>query len=277
MHLKYYGTSAGVGIPEICCSCRVCEHARVHGGRNIRTRSVATLDELMIDCSVDAYAHIAYHGLDIRKHRQILITHAHIDHYSLSGGFCSRYQDDGGGWTFYMPPISAAAESEKIAQKAANNTKTPPQRYPAFQAVQPFVPFMLGTHRITALPSNHAKNIGAYIYLIEQDGKALLWVHDSGYLLPETVDYLRTHPVHLNMVSLDCTLGRGKRITPSHMDIDQCVETAQLLRDLGCADSDTTFVLSHIGHLVERTHDELCEDAKQYGFIVAYDGMEMDI
>lgn len=277
MKLKYYGTGAGAGIPEICCSCRVCEHARRYGGPNIRTRSQATLDEIMIDCPVDAYAHSVYCGLDIRRHRHILITHAHADHFSMTGGFASRFQDDGGGWTFYMPPISAAEESERIAKMAENNTKFPPQRYPRIVPVAPFTPFWIGTHRITPLPSNHAASIGTMLYLIEQEGKALLWVHDSGYLLPETIHYLREHPVHLNAVSLDCTLGRGQRITASHMDIDQCADTACLLRQIGCADEATVFLLSHMGHLVEKTHDELRAQAQEFGFLVAYDGMELNI
>ena len=78
-------------------------------------------------------------------------------------------------------------------------------------------------------------------------------------------------------MELDCTLKRGARITKSHMDLDQCIEVAQRLKAQGNADGNTVFVLSHIGHLVERTHGELCREAEPYGFTVAYDGMEIEI
>ena len=45
MKIKYYGTSAGAGIPEIFCNCRVCNYARENKGKDIRTRSQAVIDE----------------------------------------------------------------------------------------------------------------------------------------------------------------------------------------------------------------------------------------
>ena len=39
----------------------------------------------------------------------------------------------------------------------------------------------------------------------------------------------------------------------------------------------TRIMVSHIGHLVEKTHEELCEAAARYGMEVAYDGLEIEI
>lgn len=36
MKIKYYGTGTSGAIPEMFCSCRVCEYARSHGGKDIR-------------------------------------------------------------------------------------------------------------------------------------------------------------------------------------------------------------------------------------------------
>ena len=33
MKIKYYGTGTSGAIPEMFCSCRVCEYARSHGGK----------------------------------------------------------------------------------------------------------------------------------------------------------------------------------------------------------------------------------------------------
>ena len=50
MKITYFGTGGGAGVPEIFCSCRVCEVARQRRGRDIRTRSQAAInDDLIID------------------------------------------------------------------------------------------------------------------------------------------------------------------------------------------------------------------------------------
>ena len=82
MKLKYYGTGAGYGVPEIFCDCRICHHAREAGGKNVRTRSQAVLDDrLAIDLSVDTFHHNAFAGLDMRKIHHVLVTHNHHDHF----------------------------------------------------------------------------------------------------------------------------------------------------------------------------------------------------
>ncbi len=48
------------------------------------------------------------------------------------------------------------------------------------------------------------------------------------------------------------------------------------MRENGNANGDTKFVLSHIGHPVDRTHEELTREAAEYGMIAAYDGMEIE-
>ena len=84
MKLKYYGTGAGYGVPEVFCDCRICRHAREAGGKNIRTRSQAVLDgRLALDLSVDTFHHSAFAGLDMRKIHHVLITHNHHDHFLL--------------------------------------------------------------------------------------------------------------------------------------------------------------------------------------------------
>ena len=134
---------------------------------------------------------------------------------------------------------------------------------------------MIGETKVTALKSNH--NPHAVIYLLEEAGKAVLWVHDSGLLMDEAKTYLATHPVHLDYVSLDCTLGRRSHFTPNHMDILECAETAKTLREIGLADVSTRFIVSHIGHLIDCTHAELEREAAEFGFEVAYDTMEIEI
>lgn len=273
MKIRYYGTGDGYGIPEPFCSCRLCAYARAHGGKDFRTRSQAVIDDLMIDCSTDLLAHTLFYGLDMNDYHHILITHGHGDHYAM-GDLNSRYQSDS-EWHLYLPPALMKRETARRDAVMSRNTKTPPQRFPVLHEVIPFQPFEIAGYTVTALPSNHMPEGEAVLYIVSHEGKNVLWLHDSGDLLPETKDYLRGLSVHFDFVSMDCTLARDSHFTPSHMDIMQCAGTASWLRETGRADEHTVFMLSHIGHLIDRTHDELCTEAAEFGFRVAYDTMEI--
>ena len=59
MKIKFLGTCAAEGFPAMFCQCPVCEKAREKGGKNIRTRSQAVIDDtLLIDFPADTYMHI---------------------------------------------------------------------------------------------------------------------------------------------------------------------------------------------------------------------------
>ena len=54
--MKFLGTGAGEGIPNPFCTCRICEYARKHGGKDIRTRSSFMLDRhTIIDMGADFF------------------------------------------------------------------------------------------------------------------------------------------------------------------------------------------------------------------------------
>ena len=64
MKLQFLGTAAAEGIPGIFCQCAVCQEARRKGGRFIRTRSQALIDDrLLIDLNADTYLHTLRYGI----------------------------------------------------------------------------------------------------------------------------------------------------------------------------------------------------------------------
>ena len=85
MKLQYLGTAAAEGWPALFCECDNCKRAKMAGGRNIRTRSQALIDDtLVIDFPPDTYMHILNNGLDAGHWTGALITHAHSDHFYAS-------------------------------------------------------------------------------------------------------------------------------------------------------------------------------------------------
>lgn len=81
MKITFYGTAAGEGWPGVFCQCELCREARRLGGKNIRTRSQALInDDLLIDLPPDNQLHSLYYGLDLGRVRTLLFTHSHSDH-----------------------------------------------------------------------------------------------------------------------------------------------------------------------------------------------------
>ena len=82
MKLTFYGTGASEGVPAVFCECESCVQARKLGGRNLRTRTSARVDDhVLIDFSVDSFAHVLFGGLRLSQIHHVLITHSHLDHF----------------------------------------------------------------------------------------------------------------------------------------------------------------------------------------------------
>lgn len=279
MKIKYYGTGAGYGLPEVFCDCRVCRHARDAGGKNIRTRSQAVLDGcLAIDLSVDTFHHSAFAGLDMRRIHHVLVTHSHHDHF-FPTDFFSRVRNMTEPVHFYLSEASGKhirALVEKYQEEFAVGTRDPNAWTRAeVHILEPFRPVKILSYTVTPLPARHVKALDPMIFVIQSEQGNILWGHDTGKFRTETAEWLKASGIVLDFVSLDCTLKRGEQITQSHMDLDWCLEMAELLRANGNADGHTQFAISHIGHLVDRTHEELAREAAECGMIAAYDGMEI--
>lgn len=280
MKIKYHGTGGGYGIPEVFCDCRICRHAREAGGKDIRTRSQALLDgRLAIDLSVDTFHHCAFAGLDMRRVHHVIVTHNHHDHFFTNDLF-TRVRNMTEPVNFYLSEASGRdvrALVEKHKAEFAAGTRDPNAWTRAeVHTLEYYKPVKILDYTVTPLRARHAKPLDAMIFVIQSEDKSILWAHDTGKFHSEVVEWLKNSGIVFDFVSMDCTLKRGEQITQSHMDLDWCIEMADLLRSNGNANENTKFVLSHIGHLIDRTHEELVAEAGEYGMMVAYDGMEIE-
>ena len=282
MKIKYYGTGSGQGVPELYCSCRMCEEARRLRGKNLRTRSQAVIDgALSLDYS-DVFLHSLHDDLDMRTVKHVLITHGHHDHF-MREDVLSRAVGMTEPVHFYFSAESGTAfansvraRKEKMAAPGSNYNGNEVLAETHF--LEKKQTYEIGGYAVTPLPARHGtEKLGAYIYVIQKDGKSILWAHDTGKFRSEAVAYLKESGIRFDFVSLDCTLKRGEPLTGGHMDVERCREMMALLRENGNADEHTRVMLSHIGHLVDRTHEELAAEVAPFGFEVAYDGLEIEI
>lgn len=94
MKLRYIGTGAAEGFPGMFCQCDACVRARKTGGKNIKTRSCAILnDQVLIDLSPDIYTQSLKLGIELWKIKHLIVTHTHQDH--LDRFFLSTRAKDG--------------------------------------------------------------------------------------------------------------------------------------------------------------------------------------
>ncbi len=281
MKIKYFGTCAAEGFPGLFCSCDTCERARKAGGKNIRTRSQALIDgKLLIDFPPDTYLHVLNYGLDLRDIKSCIITHGHEDHLYERDFFYRVH-----GFAYYndeekKEPLKIYASRKSGARLrgflAENCTDMRDPKAVEVHVIDEFEPFFTEGFKVTPLKADHDETLEPLIYLIEKDSKALLYGHDTGYLLEETWKYLKESGVHLDYVSLDCTSIVEKESYRHHMGLDACFDVKKRLIEEGIADGSTVFCLNHFSHNGLLTYDELVPVARELGFEVSYDGAEFE-
>ncbi|MGH2371237.1 MAG: MBL fold metallo-hydrolase, partial [Chloroflexota bacterium] len=81
MKLTFLGTAAAEGFPALWCRCERCTVARQRGGRNLRFRAAALVnDDLLLDAGPDIVASAIRLGVDLAPVQALLVTHPHADH-----------------------------------------------------------------------------------------------------------------------------------------------------------------------------------------------------
>ncbi len=277
MKLQFLGTAAAEGWPALFCDCPFCREAHNLGGKNIRTRSQSIVDDrLLLDFPADTYWHCIQYGVHLEKIEHVLITHSHEDHFYPLDIMTKMPPYAHGVSSDAMPMFHIYGNEAVISQMKAllkEDTKEVWKQWLQLHTVQPFKPFEVDDYQITPLLSDHMQTEQALFYLIENDGKRLLYAHDTGMFLPETLDYLEGK--RLDAVSLDCTFGK-ENWSHGHMGFPENQATRQWLLDHGCADEKTIFVSNHFSHNGGAVYDRMAEFAKNTGIQISYDGMVVE-
>ncbi len=278
MQLTYLGTAAAEGVPGIFCECENCVKSRKLGGRNIRTRSQSLVDDrLLIDFPPDTYMHFLNYDLPLTRIKHCLITHAHQDHLYAeelamrAKWFCEIHEDPS-PLIFHSDTAGCEMLNEMKEQKHLTDADIVVHQIPLYE------PFAVDRYTVTALRANHDPASTPVVFIIEGDGKTLFYSNDTGEYPEESMEYLRRLSKPLDTVSFDCTSALSHSNYAGHFSFERCVAMRQVLMEMGAVDDRTTFVLTHFSHNADGVvYDEFVPVAEQHGFIVAYDGMEIEI
>ena len=273
MKLKYLGTAAAEGIPALFCKCETCKKSREEGNRSFRTRSQALInDKILIDFPADSLMHFHKYNIDITDIHTLVITHSHADHfYPIDLTYRSTPYATGVDDTLHVYSNHAVIDSCNDFFKNKNMEQKDTLE---FTYVPPFIPFESDGVTFTPLLANHKKDEDCYIYLMEQDKKRILYAHDTGYLPKKSLEYLKDK--RCSLVSLDCTMGKYSDGN-NHMGLPNIDSFVEQLEKINAISPSCKIVLNHFSHNGNLTYNESLEAVNDKGYIISYDGMEIEI
>jgi len=273
MKIQYLGTAAAEGIPAIFCECETCKKTRKLGGKNIRTRSQALIDDtILIDLPADTYMHFLQYNVPMHKIKTCLITHNHADHLYAKElemrkkGFAhltmtdplTLYTDQSGYDEINRIIDFYSIKEDDVVNKLFTVGET----------------FEADGYKITPVRASHDPKSSPVVFAIEKDGKSFLYGNDTSELIEESMNTLKALGHPLNMISLDCTEACNYADYVGHMSLDRCIAFRDILKKEGIADENTVFILNHFSHNSKHVlYDEFIEIAKEHDFLVTYDGM----
>jgi len=276
MELLLLGTAAAEGWPAPFCECDSCEKARTSGGRNIRARSSALLDNVVqIDFGPDTMARIQALGRKFTAITSLIFTHQHDDHLSAHELFyrCAPFSVHSD-----LPMLQVFGNQTVVEIMTSSHPDAAWREEKAHFCIEPpLEPFETrhaddGT-TILALPADHAEE--SLVLRISRGERHVWYGHDSGQYADSVIEALRGVP--LDVALFDCTYGKQFNLNRGHMAIDGVIEAVRRMREVGAITSSTKLIATHFSHNGRALYDDLLEHFKPHQIDVAYDGMTIEI
>lgn len=281
------GTGASEAIPCGYCECSICNEAREHKGKNIRTRSDFLIDETsIIDYSPDLFYQLLQCGITLRKLKNIFITHFHEDHVNIPEMGCRNSGQP--ALEEYVDIYGSHAALEQIGllfNRYKDHTR--PDAFNYFgkyklNTLEPFAKYEIDNLKVTPILSSHygygVNEVGFNYIITRQDGKTFLYAADTGWYWKSTWDYFKTVKLKLDFVVIECTYGNYNLPAKQegHLNIPNMLEMIETMNGIGMLSHGTPVYLTHICHLHTLNHKKTLDLFKEcaWNIQVGYDGMK---
>lgn len=277
MEFLFLGTAASEGWPALFCNCPQCKAAAELGGRNIRTRSQALLDgHILFDFPPDTYKHKLDGALDLSRVDLLLVTHSHSDHL-YPNDLATRGAPYGHNFT--APTLHIASGHDALARiERVNGYENNKLSNIVTHELRAYEPFECCGARVIPLPADHLKSEDAFCYAIETNGKHILYLHDTGEVIPDVLDYLAHAGICYDLISFDCCYCvKDNTHLHGHMGLPNVVRLRNKLLASGVCDRHTFCMVNHFSHNIAVTHESMTAAAAREGMLCSYDGMRLEI
>jgi phosphoribosyl 1,2-cyclic phosphate phosphodiesterase len=206
-------------------------------------------------------------GLDVRDWIALLLTHSHDDHFAPAE------------LQYCVIPFN---DHEYLDFSIYGNAKIVDDlwtRYPNWpldiHQTNSFSAFSVADYRITPFRANHKLDEDSQNFVIERQGKKLIYATDTGVIFPESMDYLSGQAA--DALIIECTEGFVPTQYHGHLDIHECRQMVESLRKNHALRQGARVVTVHHADQGEGTHDELSAALSPDGIEVGYDGMVIDL
>lgn len=243
MKVTFLGTSHGV--PEVNRRC---------------TSILLTVGKAyyIIDAGVPLFATLRSRSIDPHDLKAIFLTHMHGDHSNGLIEFVDllTWHDKDVRPSIWVPEI--AAHDAMAGWLRLTHGKDVQDDMPAFSEVKPGAFYDDGVLRVTAIDNDHLPDRPSYSYLVEAEGKRLVFTGDMGH------DNYRDFPKAAMTQTCDLVVSEA-----AHCLLSECEPVFSLVKTKKLV----------ITHIVPRNEPEAVKlnAMVPYPVKVAFDGMEIEL
>jgi phosphoribosyl 1,2-cyclic phosphate phosphodiesterase len=268
MKIRLLGTGAADGIPALFGDDVVSRYAREHGGKDVRSRTAAIIDDhIKIDLPPDTAAQLLAYHLNPNDWTALIFTHSDDDHCTLSElqyALIPFTGQDHLSFPVYANPVVCNMIRERYPDWPMEIVET-----------QSFLCYEHLGYRITPVKATHIEGEDCHNLLIQKDGKTLLYATDTGIWKEESWKFLAQFKIDLLVI--ECTDGFDPTMYEGHLDIKECIEVVQRLRESGTLRPDSRVVTTHHGVRGLARHCDLEQALLPHQIEPGFDGLELEV
>ena len=291
MKITFLGTAAAEGYPNPFCRCDNCEGARRIGGRALRKRAAALVDnQLLIDFGPDLLPASQIHDIPLADIRWAAQTHAHDDHL-FPGNFIYRTDrclaKGVHDLEYAVSPYVARTIKDALVHHFKSGDDLEKNHFPSFRmdlAIHhEWETVELGPYELLAIPAIHAPGTDARILgirrksgLLHRGGRSLLYATDTAPMSDGTWERVAENGWAFGLVVMDCTHGT-KQNSSVHHSLASMQQERERMREAGVLTEDARFIAHHFTHHSTPLPDELDRLGQEGDYEIAYDGMTAEV
>lgn len=268
MNIRLLGTGAADGIPAMYGNDEVSAYARLHGGKDVRTRSAALIDGVLkIDLGPDTAVQMQQYGLEARDWTALIFTHSDDDHINVNELQYALFPFT----DLDHLPYTVYGNAVVLGKIRARYPDWPMELVETHSNVC----FEHGPYRVTPVRARHIPCEDCHNLIIQRDGKTFFYATDTGVFHEETLQYLKRFTI--DAMVIECTDGFCTQDYEGHLDIKECLAMVNRMRRDGTLRADAQIITTHHSVRGLARHCDLEAALRPHGIEPGYDGLTFEV